>query len=300
MVLGIDTSHYGVGNASPVPTPAAIDCAWSQGYRFWIVGLQVPAVYLPTIRALADDGRFRIEVYEYLYQATGPESQVRADLERLKAAGLLPHVKRFWVDYEHGAELPGDGEVAQIRHLIAVINSYGLAGGWYSGNWWTQSNISIAGIASLADIPYWIAYYVGGPHPITGQRVHTKQFQGTTTVCDTLNTDLNWRPEDIWAAEEGDDMSTPDQLLQAARAMNRAQLGELNNILQQGVVSIIGAPSPADEPTLYVPDTSQYHNAGDLTRGSLDHWLKDEVLTDDGGGGGALEDHTHEPGKVQK
>jgi len=237
----------------------------------------VPGVYIPTIRALAQDGRFRIETYEYLYQSTGPEFRVREDLQRLQNAGLLQHVKRFWIDYESGAELPGDGEVAQIRQLIGVISSFGVEGGWYSGNWWTQSNITPQGIAALADIPYWIAWYSGGPNPIRGVEFHTKQFQGTTTLCGSLNVDLNWRPDDIWEAEQGDDMSTPEALLKAARAMSREQLGELNNILQQAPLSLVGAPRREDVPTLYARKDAgvvpPYNREGDITRGLFDHYL---------------------------
>jgi len=247
MVLGIDTSHYGVGNLSPIPTAAAIDCAWKEGYRFWIVGLQRPDVYLPTVRNLVQDGRFRIEVYEYLYQSTGPEVQVRADLQRLRDAGLLEHVKRFWVDYESGAELPGDGEVAQIKQLISVIESYGAKGGWYSGNWWTAENISVAGIAQLAHIPYWIAYYVGGPKPIDGQPVHTKQYQGTTTVCGTLNTDLNWRPQEIWDAEaEGDDMVDLNMKVPIV-GLEPAKYPTLNEILHGAYYASVGVDNKLEQ-----------------------------------------------------
>ena len=275
MVLGLDTSHYPApGQSSAVPSQAAIDCAWSQGYRFWIVGLQQSGVFVPTIRRLAEDGRFRIEVYSYLYQSMGPESQVRKSIAALQDAGLLKSVKRFWLDYEHGAELPGDAEVAQIKHLANVCNSYGVEAGWYSGNWWTQGNISPGGLKQLAGIPYWIAYYVGGPNPISGQPVHTKQYQGTTTVCGTLNTDLNWRPDEIWAAEQGDDDMDAEGLIALVQGMNDDQRNRFyKHAFKHAKIDIEGKPADAPIP---------------LTEDSWNHYLKDKLAElearDDSGG----------------
>jgi hypothetical protein len=274
-----------------------MDCLWGHGARFWIVGLQDPAVFIPAIKALRLQGRWRIEAYEYLYQSQGPEQMVRTSIHQLQAGGVLQDVCRLWLDYESGAEMWGDGEADQALHLADVCESYGLPSGIYSSQGWLAGNISSAALHRLSVLELWLAYWNNQPNesmpwpapPLWGwQTFHTKQYSGDQGSLCGLTVDWNWRPDSVWDAEE-DDLATPESLLAAARAMNRAQLGELNNILQQGVMSLVGAPSPVQEPGLYAHDDNQYHDPGDLTRGSFDHWIKDQAEDGGGGPGGVTE-----------
>lgn len=308
MVLGIDTSHW-----QGVASQQQIDCLYNKGYRFWVVGLQNPTIFVPLIRRLRDDGRWRIEGYEYLYQSPAnggpPEKQVRDSIRQLQDGGVIEAVKRFWLDYEDGGEMWGDAEVDQALALDGICRAAGLPTGFYSSEGWLNANVSKAAQRRLTVLPLWLADWDNiagaGSHPWPWWPLHSKQYSGDQGSECSITIDKNWRPQEIWDAEEGDDMSTPEALLKAARAMNREQLGELNNILDAGPVARVGYPAAEDEPKLYVSArhglNRPYNDVGDITRGLEAHWYKDRA-SESGGPASEhshpLPDHGHEIGGV--
>jgi hypothetical protein len=275
-VLGIDTSHYGTGSNSPIPTQAQINKAWDFGIRFWSVGLQDHNIFIPTLERILSDGRILPETYTYLYNSLGPRRQLDWGMNKLAQAGLLPDIYRHWLDYEDGVEQPGSGENALAKSLHwAIEREYNTRGGLYTGGWWWNANVPQRD-PEVAQIPLWNAYYdkVASPTwvPFGGwARMHTKQFQGTTDLYG-LNTDLNWRPQDIWEAEmsgddqEEDDLATPQALIQALEDSNYDQLGKILQLLNTGPLSMIGLPPS-------VPVDAH----GNPSQNGLNHWVKDSI-----------------------
>jgi hypothetical protein len=212
-VTGVDTSHW-----QGIPTQAQIDCLWDHGFRFWVVGLQDPTIFVPTLRRLRGDGRFRTEGYEYLYQSQGPEKMVRDSIAQLKSGGVDDTIGRLWLDYEAGAELAGDGEVDQALQVAQVCESLGFKSGIYSSQGWFDGNISQVGQKRLANLKLWLADWDNRPSDIGDdispwQALHTKQYAGDVGGLCGIQIDMNWRPQSVWDAELERPNVTLDELL---------------------------------------------------------------------------------------
>jgi len=237
----------------------------------------------------------RPEGYVYL-NAGRAEAQTEEALINLEREGY--DIPFLWPDIEERGPLSVSSMVPILKRCVAINEAAGFdrltKQGIYTGRWWWVPNTGNA--ADFADMALWTAYYntnaAGAWQPDwpidfawyqsyggwTGlprwERRDTRQYRGTFDLHG-VNVDLCWR-HDKWKGID-DDMSTPEALLKAAKAMNREQLGELNNILQQAPLSLVGAPKREDVPTLYARKDAgvvpPYNREGDITRALYDHYL---------------------------
>lgn len=279
-VKGIDTSHW-----QGVPSEQQINCLWDAGFRFWIVGLQVPSIFIPSIERIAAQRRWRIEGYEYLYQSPArggpPSRQITDSIAQLQSANVAQHVKRIWLDYEDGGEVFGDGEVEQAIQLANYCASHGFPSGLYSSEGWLTRNVTTAGLRKLsAALALWLADWDGIPgdtsHPWPSWwPLHTKQYSGDQGGLCGITIDANWRPQAVWDAERDDDMPTLDELAQLILNGSPEQREYLNAVLMGGKIPIY--PLPPDQHPLLGDVLHKAFYAEPSTDGSGDGITEAEV-----------------------
>jgi len=293
---GIDFAQY-----TNVVTPAQWDRIDADGFGDFViiaVGDLNRAKRNQQVESALRAGK-RPEGYIYLHMGSA-ENQMTEAIENLQREGY--DCPFLWPDIE---ETLGYTQAQVVRSLETCV-AIGVAAGFdratkqgiYTGGWFWPG--ATGNSREFSDMALWTAFfnttkdangndvwhddwpidfdwftpYGGWAGLPRATRRDTRQYRGTYNLHG-VNVDLNWR-DDRWRGAN-DDMSTPEALLKAARAMNREQLGELNNILQQAPLSLVGAPSKDAVPTLYARKDAgvvpPYNREGDITRGLFDHYL---------------------------
>lgn len=308
-VIGVDFAQY-----TPVPSQADLRYI-RDAHGVQYVGIGAGDLNRARrdaqMAAVAESG-LRLEAWPYL-QWGRAEQQTE---DAIRAVAPYP-VERLWLDVEDvdsiWREPTLQGRIATVRRCVELVQAAGYLTGIYTGRWYWMPHMG--NTAAFGDVPLWTAYYnrdnqgnwiVGLPiddsryQPYGGwPSLHTRQYRGTYALPlaepgRTLNVDMNWRSDLTWELEGSNDLATPQALVEAFRALTREQLGEIEQIIGAGVLSIAGLPD--DDETLYLDEGTKYANEGETTRSLFDHWLKDRALEGGGSASGGHGDgsHTHD------
>jgi hypothetical protein len=178
-----------ISNWQPVPSQQQLDCWYSLGYCRVIVGCSYGTIGRVQCEAVANDGRFELEVYGWLRHPI----QYSLFQKVLDTIVGLP-VKRIYIDWEDADDATGktpeqlEWDVKAAIEFLQARTQVPLA--LYTGDWFYEPYV---GTGNNFGLPLWIASYTTEPIIPACWKDNTILWQtaGSIQVCGmTVDDDL--------------------------------------------------------------------------------------------------------------